>query len=570
MSAAIPASQYVTVNPGVIQAAGIAAYENGLVLSASTRVPIGSGVIFTSQAAVASYFGPTSDEAYFAATYFSGFDNSTKKPNQLIIYQYPTAAVVAYLRGGPVTLTLTQIQAITPGTLTITINGQAVTSGTITLSSATSPSNVASLIQTAIGHFDAVGTASITTTTMTVTAIASGTYAVGQVISGSGVTAGTKITAILTGTGGVGTYTVDTSQTASSTTISAGPTTVAYDSQSQAYIISGGTPGTGTITFASGSTIVNKLNLNQVGGAVISQGAPITDPVTAMTAVVAQTQNWATFSTLFKPSIANMVLFASWTATQNNRFAYVMWDTDTTVTLPNPTTSAGYLIQQAGYGGTVPFYQPTGLNPVDACAGALVMGYVASLDFARKNGRATLAFKGQSGFVPGVTDGPTASQLELNGYNYYGAVATAAQGFQYFYPGTVTGKFLWCDSYFGQINLNNDLQSANMTLLTTVNSIPYNDDGYGLIAAACQDPINSAVNFGTIRQGVALTQLQKAEVNNAAGLKISDVLQTRGWYLIVADPGATVRAARGSPVITLFYTDGGSVHRIVIASIDVM
>jgi len=63
-------------------------------------------------------------------------------------------------------------------------------------------------------------TAAIATTTMTVTAVASGTILIGQTISGTGVTAGTTITAQLTGTtGGIGTYTVSASQTVSSTTI---------------------------------------------------------------------------------------------------------------------------------------------------------------------------------------------------------------------------------------------------------------------------------------------------------------------------------------------------------------
>lgn len=62
-------------------------------------------------------------------------------------------------------------------------------------------------------------TASIAGTTMTVTAVASGTVQVGQLITGTGVTAGTTITALGTGTGGAGTYTVSTSQTTASTTI---------------------------------------------------------------------------------------------------------------------------------------------------------------------------------------------------------------------------------------------------------------------------------------------------------------------------------------------------------------
>ena len=64
-------------------------------------------------------------------------------------------------------------------------------------------------------------TASISGTTMTVTAApTAGAIAVGQTISGTGVTAGTTITALGTGTGGTGTYTVSASQTVASTAIS--------------------------------------------------------------------------------------------------------------------------------------------------------------------------------------------------------------------------------------------------------------------------------------------------------------------------------------------------------------
>ena len=62
-------------------------------------------------------------------------------------------------------------------------------------------------------------TASITSTTMTVTAVASGTIAVGDLVFGSGLQAYTRVTAFGTGTGGVGTYTVSVSQTVSSGTV---------------------------------------------------------------------------------------------------------------------------------------------------------------------------------------------------------------------------------------------------------------------------------------------------------------------------------------------------------------
>lgn len=71
------------------------------------------------------------------------------------------------------------------------------------------------------GQMGAVVTGSISGTTLTVSALASGALEIGATISGSGVTAGTTITAYGTGNGGVGTYTVSASQTVASTAITA-------------------------------------------------------------------------------------------------------------------------------------------------------------------------------------------------------------------------------------------------------------------------------------------------------------------------------------------------------------
>jgi hypothetical protein len=90
----------------------------------------------------------------------------------------------------------------------------------------------------------AVVTGSIAAAVLTVTAVTSGILSVGQTISGSGVTAGTKITALGTGKGGVGTYTVGTSQTAASTTITA----------TSASVVAG---GSNTGTGAMGAVTVN-------------------------------------------------------------------------------------------------------------------------------------------------------------------------------------------------------------------------------------------------------------------------------------------------------------------------
>jgi hypothetical protein len=169
----------------------------------------------------------------------------------------------------------------------------------------------------------------------------------------------------------------------------------------------------------------------------------------------------------------------------------------------------------------------------------------------------------------GVNNQTIANQLEANGYNYYGAVASQRDGFNFFYPGLVTGPYKTLRPYVEQIWLNNNFQLALLNLLTTVKKVPYNPAGMGLIRAACLDPIDAAVNFGAIEANVTLSQAQIAEVNSAAGTQIDTSLATVGWYLQILEASAQTRAKGGSPPITFWYMDGGAVRRLNIASIDV-
>lgn len=81
---------------------------------------------------------------------------------------------------------------------------------------------ISNTYQYTIGPGGTIGgtfTGAVAGTTLTVSAIPSGDIALGQYLTGSGVTAGTQITQFLTGAGKTGTYQVNTSQTAGSTTI---------------------------------------------------------------------------------------------------------------------------------------------------------------------------------------------------------------------------------------------------------------------------------------------------------------------------------------------------------------
>ena len=137
------------------------------------------------------------------------------------------------------------------------------------------------------------------------------------------------------------------------------------------------------------------------------------------------------------------------------------------------------------------------------------------------------------------------------------------------YAGAVSGQWTWFDTYLNQIWLNANLQLAMVTLLTSVGSVPYNQAGYGLIYAACQAPIQAAVNFGAIRTGVALSPAQIAQMQYALGKDVSSTITAQGWYLQITPATAATRIARASPSMTLFYADGQSVQSLTLASIEV-
>jgi hypothetical protein len=135
------------------------------------------------------------------------------------------------------------VSAVTSGTLAVgqTLSGTGIAAGTVITGSGTGTGGIGTY---AISQPSTASGATVTASggTFTVSAVASGSLSLNDALSGSGVTAGTSISGLLTGTGGVGTYLVNIGQTVNSETITvaAGVETSWYAVPSQAGI---GAPG---------------------------------------------------------------------------------------------------------------------------------------------------------------------------------------------------------------------------------------------------------------------------------------------------------------------------------------
>lgn len=505
----IPMSEIVKINPDVISVGGSAVDMNGLFLTDSVLIPRGVVKSYSSASAVGVLFGYESTEYLWAQIYFDGFDKitngSTLKPSTLLMTQYQVDASAAYINGAELTTTLAEFQAITAGALTITSDGTEFAATSIDLSSVTSLSGVATAVL-----------AAFTDPTFTIT----------------------------------------------------------YSSALGAFVVTNTTTGDTSTLIVTTSDLATAMGLTSAAGAVYSVGQDAMVPATFMDSVVVLNSDWALFTTTFALEDAGTntikLEFASWVNDQNHRYGYVAWDQDTgPASADDDETSLGYLLYQMtgddyNYEDTCPVYDPdaVGIAP-------FIMGVAASIDFDLEDGRTNFTFRSQEDLTATVSDATTANHLLANNYNFYGAYGSAKNSFINLYPGTICGRFKYLDSFINQIWMNANFQLYLYKLLYYTGSIPYNKSGYNKIRTQLLTPITDAKTFGAIQTGVTLSSSQEADINSEVGSDISSTLYNQGWYLSVADPGATVRAARGTPACSFYYTDGQSVQKITMDSIEI-
>lgn len=170
--------------------------------------------------------------------------SNSAEPGMKVYANYATGAITAAATGAPPTggvvtgsiaaaSGISVTGSIAGDVLTVTAvgTGPLVAGAVIAGSGVTSGTKILDQVSGTTGgvgvyRVDTIQTVASTTITatygiLTVTAVSSGSLAIGDVLSGSGVTSGTYITQLGTGTGGTGTYYVSPTQTASSTTVTA-------------------------------------------------------------------------------------------------------------------------------------------------------------------------------------------------------------------------------------------------------------------------------------------------------------------------------------------------------------
>ena len=522
----IPASNIVKVEPRVIGAGRSELEMNGLYISTEDPNyvnPFPNGVReFTSASAVREVYGPMTPETEFATHYFNGYINKFMSPKALYLGVTAHTNTPAWVSGAPFDKTLDSLTTITAGRLHYVLNGTIIGGGPLDLSTATSLSMVAQLVTTALKDV-----------------------------------------------------------------------TLTYDGVSNKFVLMSKASGSGvTLSVTEGAGSVSDvgmlLNLTPETGSITSAGMDAETPLETLERIRRNSENWVTF-TVDKPWYAQLIEESMLLGDneETDTPAPYAAESDASITTWGGTFAEwaanhwGYIY--VGYGDILSAF--TTANPLlpevqqentvlvygSAEYAAFIMGSVASIDWTRANGAITLAFKRGDGLASTVNSEAVAAELESRNVNFYGAYATRNADFDFLYPGRLLNSdYVFIDPLVNAIWLNNSLQVSSMNGLTTAPRVPYTDAGFTRIRSWMMDPVNRALTNGVIEPGVTLSESQKSELAAEAGADISEELFTQGYYIQILDPGAPARVNRETPSISLWYTYGGAVQRITVASTVVL
>lgn len=505
----IGAKHIVSMSSRVIAGGGNDLETNGLLLTKSALLPSGTpAMTFSSADAVSELFGPESDEAAFAQQYFTGVTNAQAPVRTLVVGRRVSEDAPAWIRGGALSADLATLKTITNGAFKVTVNGTEKTIEGLDLSAATSLSNVAELVATAIG--DVTGAYDSNTNMFTFTTSTVGTDA-----------------------------------------------TISYAEGVEASKVGESTVGLGKVSAVDTSDVAGTLGLTQAEGAVLSQGMAAQTETQTMDAICEVTRNWVGFTTIWETELEEAEAFAAWADASGDDYVYFDWSEDENLLsqLTQATTKPAQL--QGKYNCTAFLYG----NWRDA-AFALAVG--ASIAWNRTQGMKTWFAKNASGITPRVTNEVVADALEGIRCNYTGDFATRNDNFTLFNRGQLASDLYgFIDVLYGSIYLRSAIQTSCMAGFQSNNRVPYNARGEAFIRAWCQDPINRCLNNGVIDTGLELNESQRVQILNETGDEtVLNDLFSKGYWIGVDMPDAAGRVDREPPVVSVYYAYAGSVQSL--------
>ena len=402
-------------------------------------------------------------------------------------------------------------------------------------------------------------TGSISGTVLTVTAVASGTLAVGQTIFGTGVTGDTVITALGTGSGGVGTYNINNSQT-----VSSGPISALGIYRDTALTGGSGAGATGNITVTNGRVTAVSVVDPGVGYAV---GDSLTAALTGSSNGIATTSAITGGSDYTNGTYTDVALTGG-TGTGARATITVSSNTVSAVTITS--AGSGYAVSDAMSAAAATLGNGINTLTTGSLVGGANYGPGTYTNAPLTGGTGTGA---RATIVVGVGGDVTSVTLTSRGVNYTAGNTLSADAADLGGVtngvgtlGAITGGSNYTDGTFTNVTLTGGTGTgAKATIVVsgnTVTTTTITTKGSGYTAAdtlsASASAIGSGIQtLGAINGGGAYT------ANGILTLKdrVDGTLYTNGTYTNVSLTGGSGSGAKATVVVS-----GGGVTSVTLTA----
>ena len=263
----ISQSKYVSITSGIGGASVASRKDLGLRLFTTNALfPTNTVLEFSSAADVGNYAGTQSTEYALAQAYFGRVSKSATVPNKISFMFAPFIATACSIISTITLASLATYQAITNGSMVISMGGTSYTLSSLNFSGATSFADVAGVIETAI-QANTAGGALYTSANVT------------------------------------------------------------FNASLQAFILTGGAAGENVITYAtsagSGTDISGTIGWNEASNPILSDGADATDLTQILNKTVELSDNFGSYAFIgLTLDYSNIAEIGAWNSAQNFEFLF--------------------------------------------------------------------------------------------------------------------------------------------------------------------------------------------------------------------------------------------------------
>ena len=501
---AISQSKYVAITSGIGGASVASRKDLGLRLyTTNSLFPQNTILEFNLASDVANYSGSTSLEAQIAAAYFGWVSKTANSPRKISFMGANLNATAPTIISTQDLAALNSFTAVTDGSMVLSMGGISYTLSDVDFSSATSYSDIAQTLETAINANTA---------------------------------GGDLFTAA----------------------------TVTFNTSTSSFILTGGAQGVNEITYATaageGTNIAALIGWGEDENPILSNGTDATSFTDILNTSVELSNNFASFgfvgTVLTTEGIGEI---GTWNDTQNNEYMFCgdvgqdNYEVFAQAAAQHNGMSLNYNINY-GQEGALPAY----LMPASI---------LAATDYSAPNGTLNFMYQQFPNQAVAVDTNELANTLDPLFVNYNGQTQKAGQKIEFYQDGflangvdaAVYGNEIWLKDAMATELLNLELAlnkiPANEDGLGMIEATLQ-----GVIGEA----LNNGEGNGTISAGKTLTNTQKAYISQITGDSTAwQTVQLNGYVLTVKLTQSVVNGAtKYIADYTLIYSKGDSIRKI--------